>query len=222
MLRLARSYSNMLNSYVIDIDDFMQTGYIALAEATAAYDESRGKFITILPMYLKNHMRLLVGLRSYRKAHNGAVSLDEPIPGTDGEIARIDTLIDKDAVDACAAAELDDLRRIVRTAVGRLPDMQRKAIEDYYFHGRRYRRDHAEYDAAAAVRGRAILKLRRNKKLQQLVTASKTPIYRHVSLNTYRSSWDSAVELAAMQREEFLKQLKQLMIDNALAQQRHT
>lgn len=207
--REARRYVSIGGSPAVDIDDFMQTGYLALAAAVAAYDENRGSFITVLVWKLKNHMRLLCGLRGARKAHNGAVSLDEPMPGSD-EVTRGVMLVDENAEDPCDAAELDDLRRIVRTAVSRLPDKQRNTIERYYF-GHPYRRDHAAYFADSALKDSAIIRLRRDTMLRRLVAASNTTIYRHVGLSRYRSSWDSAVELAVIRREELQEEIKELM-----------
>lgn len=214
--QMARRYARIRVSPAVDMDDFMQTGYLALAAAVAAYDEGRGKFTTLLHICLRQHMQLLCGLQGARKAHNGAVSLDESIPGADGELTRAETIIDDKAVNPCEAAELEDLRRVVREAVGRLPDLQRRAVEDYYFKGLRYRLDHPAYGTEAALRGKALMKLRRDIRLKQLVTDSITPIYRHVSLNSYRSTYVSAVEWAAMKREELLKQLKKISLHEAM------
>ncbi len=210
--REARRFARIGVSPAVDFEDFMQTGYFALAAAVATFDESRGaKFLTILIWCLKRHMKLLCGLwKGYHKAHNYAISLDEPLPGLESEITRAEMLIDMDAVDPYEAAELDDLRRIVRTAVGRLPDMQRMAIERYYFHGRPHYRDISEANVESARRDAAYIRLRRDRRLKQLMMARDTIIYQHVGLKNYKSSWDSAVELAAIKREELLKEIKAL------------
>jgi len=75
--QVARRYARIRVSPAVDIDDFMQSGFLALVAAVAAYDEGRGKFTTFLYICLRQHMQLLCGLQGARKAHNGAVSLDE-------------------------------------------------------------------------------------------------------------------------------------------------
>jgi hypothetical protein len=157
-----------------------------------------------------------VGFRGHVKRITAQYPWMKSIPGADGELTRAETIIDDKAVNPCEAAEFEDLRRVVREAVGRLPDLQRRAVEDYYFKGLRYRLDHPAYGTEAALRGKALMKLRRDIRLKQLVTDSITPIYRHVSLNSYRSTYVSAVEWAAMKREELLKQLKKISLHEAM------
>ena len=209
--RTAAKYDRMKVTPAVDMEDFMQTGYVALAAAVEGYDESKSAFIGHLKPWLQSGMRRLVGLDGARKPHLGAASLDEVIPGSEGETTRGELIEDKSAKDPCVAAALEDTRRLVRAAVDRLPNKQREVIKNHYFHGLKYCEDPAGYSNAARERQKAITKLRRDKELQRLMTASKTPLYYHVSLKTYRTSWNSAVELAMIQRDELLTKIKELL-----------
>lgn len=210
--RTARKYSSMKLTAAADIDDFMQTGYVALAAAVEGYEQSKGAFVLYLMPWLRSSMRRLIGLDGARKSYIGAASLDEVIPGSEGETTRGDLIVDESAEDPCTAVALEDTRRLIRAAVDRLPDKQRSVIHFHYFNGQRYKEYPLGYHHAVREQQKAMEKLRRDKELQRLVTASMTPIYRHVSLDAYHTSWNSAVELAVIQRTELLEKINKLML----------
>lgn len=207
--RIARSYSSMKLTAAVDINDFMQTGYVALAAAVEGYEQSKGAFVGYLIPWLRTSMRRFVGLDGARRAHNGAVSLDEPLPGTE-DITRGEALRDDNATDPYEAAELQDMQRVVRAAVDRLPDKQREIIKGYYFEGKLYTTFDGSYYQVISESKKAMATLHSDKELRRLVTASETPLYHHVSLASYRTSWNSTVELAAMKRAEIMERVNEI------------
>ncbi len=207
--RLAMRYDSLRLTPAIDLDDFAQTSYIALAAAVNGYDENKGAFITYLVLYLRQAMRRLIGLDGARRAHNGSISLDEPLPGTE-DLTRGDVLRDDDAIDPTQAAEIQDMQRIVRAAVDRLPGKQRDVIRNRYFEGIAYTEDPAGFNAAINESKKAMTSLRRDRELRRLWDEYDTPLYRHVTLQSFQASWNSAVELAAMRREEIATRIDEI------------
>jgi RNA polymerase sigma factor (sigma-70 family) len=198
--RIARRYVSLELTPAVDVEDFAQTGYLALAAAVDGYDESKGAFIAYLVLHLRQAMRRLVGLDGAHKAHNQAVTLDEPLPGSDGEATREDLLEDENAVDPGEAAELSDMQRIVRAAVDRLPSGQRDVLQNHYFNGLLYTEDPTGYNAAIRESRKAMAALHRDRALRRLWEEYETPIYLHVPLVEFKSTRSSAVEKAVIRR----------------------
>ena len=214
--RIAKRYAYMGVSPAYDVDDFMQVGYFALVAAVKSYDEGKGKFSTYLHLRLRGFMRLIIWPGKRKRADDYAVSLDEIIPGSD-DIARVDALEDRDAVNPHEAAELQDLQKIVREAVDRLPFDRRETIRNHYFYGQLLNKDPDGYIAAAHKKEMGLNMLRRDPKIQRLWEEYKAPVYRHVTLSSYRVTRDSAVELAAMRREKVAQKMTKTVLGHARA-----
>lgn len=211
--RMAARYAAMKRSAAVDIEDFMQTGYIALAAAVDGYDEEQSAFISYLVICLRSFMRRLVGLDGVRKPHFMAASLDEEIPGSDGDATRGDLIPDEAAADPCEAAELSDMQQIIRAAVDRLPDGQRDAIQDHYLYctaAAETAETAASCDVARRERSRGMSRLRRDTKLRDLWELYERPIYRHVTFSEFSATWSSTVEKAVIKRERLMTQIDEI------------
>lgn len=208
--KYARRYVNVEADPAIDMEDFMQEGYIALVAAVEAYDPQKGAFLNILTLYLRKQMREFAGLHTTRRhAHRHAKSLNVPIDG-ESEDELIDFLADPDALEAFDATENADQREAVMEAIARMKDDTRPVIEARYG----IRRKALSLTQMADVLGltlhqvnrlyhKGLRELRRDGRLRRAAEEYISVCYTHVGAESFRSSWTSAVELAAMQHERY-------------------
>lgn len=79
-----------------DWEDLYQCGYLALAEAVEDYNRDRGAFLTWFGFFLQTAFAEETGYRTQRQRRDplrGAISLDDPVPGTD-DLLLSDTVAD--------------------------------------------------------------------------------------------------------------------------------
>lgn len=125
-----------------DIDDLIQSGYIALCDAVKGYQEGRGGFISYLSFYLKTEFSELARCRyeaQTKEPLNGAISLDAPayndsdndttigdtIPAADTGFEAVEDIIYNQQISA-----------ILKDAVSSIPKQQGKSIDLYYIQGK--------------------------------------------------------------------------------------
>lgn len=107
-----------------DWEDLYQCGYLALAEAVEDYNRDRGAFLTWFGFFLQTAFAEETGYRTQRQRRTsaGAISLDDPVPGTD-DLLLSDTVADPE--DRIADTEdtiwRDELHTAMLEALGALP-----------------------------------------------------------------------------------------------------
>ena len=108
-----------------DWEDLYQCGYLALAEAVEDYNRDRGAFLTWFGFFLHTAFAEETGYRTQRQRRDplrGAISLDDPVPGTD-DLLLSDTVADPE--DRIADTEdtiwRDELHTAMLEALGALP-----------------------------------------------------------------------------------------------------
>jgi len=205
--RLARRYSYI--DPAVDLDDLTQAGYLGLIEAERTYDPSRGKsWANWAAYYIRRAMREAVGINSTRvRAHLHTVSLDEPLPGRDGEEGdtRGERLKDESLPAVDEQLLKDECRIAVREAVARLEPDEGEVIELHDLEGLTYEhvgeRLGIPAKRAQQLRENAFRDLRRDKELMRAIDG-ETRFHAHKGVKAFLSDWTSVTEAAAMWRIE--------------------
>lgn len=123
---------------LLDYDDLVDWGWIALYRARQLYDPTRGAAwptyaVASIQGFLKQQLQAWYeGEAPVSLEHSGAAYGGW---GDDDAIPLTDTLADASATDPCEAAAEADLRRCVRRAVDQLPAPLCQAATLYYVHG---------------------------------------------------------------------------------------
>ena len=199
-----------------DIDDLMQAGTLGVWAAARSFDPDGGKsWAGYAKWFIKREMRALLGIATTRRrADLGAESIYSPVFASDPDSPTIEeTIEDKSLPDIDAGALAEDERRQVHEAVDRLKDeKQRDAIIAQYFAGKTQAEIGAEMGVSAQRVSRIIRdgfrKLRHDMRLREIAEIElRTPYYAKVGIVNFNSTMTSAVEYAALWREDQLNRL---------------
>ena len=199
----------------VEVEDLVQSGYLAMLEALANYDRNAGyKFITILGYWLKNAFSSACGIRSSKRdALLHSRSIYEPV-GEDQDGRELgETIADQrdDFEDADHKIYLEELQHALDNALLKLQPEQRDTINRHYFQGQNYE----EISKATGVpphtaRSREQTGLNELRKpsagLWRFVEES-TPYYLHVGKKAFNSTGTSAVEKIVLIRENIERRL---------------
>lgn len=220
-MKAAQRYALTGGAGGAELDDLIQSGYLALCEAVGYFvPDGEYKFLTYLSKCLYTAFLEAEGRRSEKQVRDPlhkAMSLDVPL----GDDPDGDTLgdIQADTVDQIEAAErriwLEQLREAVSAALKDLPEDQRAVLHRRYWNGHTYR----ELASEAGVTPVEIHK-RENKALRTLrmekykngldafeeerhraYIDERTPWYMQVGVAGFNSTGASAVERIAEIRE---------------------
>jgi len=203
----------------VEIDDLIQSGYLALCEAVARFEpDGEYKFTSYLGNCLKTAFSEAGGYRSKRQYHDplhNCASLDTPLgDDPDGE-----TLGDlqADPVDVFEDADrrmwLEQLREAVGEAFDDLPPEQREMLQRRYWDGQTLKEiGEAEGTPVQVIRTRenkALQTLRQRRRLDGFKTYidERTPWYMQVGAATFNNTHSSAVEELAVRRENMAEKL---------------
>ncbi|MBR2310507.1 MAG: sigma-70 family RNA polymerase sigma factor [Oscillospiraceae bacterium] len=193
----------------IDVEDLVQTGFFGLVDAHRSYKRERGKWSTWASMYIRNEMRLLLGVRG--KKHIEQISLDVPIREDGASLG--DLMPDGDAPELDSGVIQDELVKGVRGAVNAIEDpLVRNVIKCIYL-------KEMSYTAAADALGiekkdvsllaqkgkdRLRIKLRHIDPDLDLVTK----FHAHKGVQAFQSDLTSTVEAAVLWRENQRRLIK--------------
>lgn len=141
LLNLFRPYFPLCKKYRIETDDMLQLGLFVIIRAVKSYDPTRPyPFHAYLRYGVKLELRGLLGAsemsRREAPARMQVVSLNAPVGEGGAELQ--DNLEDVNVLSSAEKAENEDMCRIVREEVERLPGQERRAIESYYLEGKTY------------------------------------------------------------------------------------
>lgn len=162
-----------------DVQDLVQSGFLALYGACEANQPERGKFITWYALYLKTAFSEALGVRtSKRDPLQNAASLDTPLSWDDPEG---DTLADAvPGPDLIADAErrvyLEQLQEAVSALLDTLPEEEQAVIRSRYLRGQTYQATAdtlgADANAVRRLENQAMKTLRKpkvNRELRQFL-----------------------------------------------------
>ena len=197
----------------VEIEDLIQSGYLALCEAVAYFQpDGEYKFTSYLGNCLKTAFSEAGGYRSNRQYHDplhSCASLDTPL----GDDPDGDTLGDlqADPVDLIEDADrriwLEQLREAVGEALDDLPPEQRDTLRRRFWDGLTPKEiGEAEGMPVQVIRTRenkALQTLRQRRRLDGFKTYidERTPWYLRVGVEAFNSTGTSSVERITMIRE---------------------
>lgn len=125
----------------LEMDDFMQEGFLAMIQAMQKYDESRGSFQTLLIYHCRTRALRMIGVHNEKHRKDPLVyakPLDTPLPGTD------DMTLEDILEDTAAGEEIDRageridnglLHQALGDMVEQLPTIQRQVVACRYLEG---------------------------------------------------------------------------------------
>lgn len=208
----AKAYIRYFPDSIIDLDDLVQGGYLALVDAVGAYDPAGGTFLSLLMFYLKRVWREMYGLRGRREVLDNAVSLDEPIDD-DGDATRLDLLPDDRAEQAFVDVEDDVYRDQLRAALEKALDAapHGDVVRRRYFQGQTGKEIASELGVSVSRVGQCESECKRylrhgpyTRELQQFLDAN-TNFYMQVGPDSFNRTHTSAVETLVLRREDLEK-----------------
>lgn len=176
---MAVKYRTIIRQHAfVDLEDFLQCGCFALVDAVEAYNPAKGwKLSAYLNFAYKKQVYAMFGNAREGDAYifpPAPSSLNVPIENKDGhETEVMDLLEDENAGRLEEDCEKEELRRIVRAAVNKLPERERFVIRALYFEertkaeladGKRFK----DQFHVARVENTAMLLLRRDRELREL------------------------------------------------------
>lgn len=192
---------------ILEADDLVQAGYLALVDAVRRYDPNKCAFTTLLWFCTRNHFAKVAGLRGRKnRPELYTLSLDTPI-SNDGDACFGDMLADPNADfedDILAQAALRQDCADLLTEIGNLPDKQRQALTLTACDGLTAVAaakamgcsdtavKHHVDNGAAAIRSTAT---------GRRIREDRYP-FKHVGVSRFKSTRISAVEWAVLWREE--------------------
>lgn len=191
----------------VDMDDLLQAGRIAIAEAQKHFDpDSDASFKTYAYDWIRSKIRRTLGFNAAGELPPTPVSLDTPANADqpDGE-SLMDTIPDpagEDPADRIADAdEQEEIRRDVHAAVDRLPsEKSRAVINGLYFDGSRVPELAQRLECSESYIGQ--LKQTALRKLQQDQYLRRyKPDYK-VGVMSFRNTHTSSVERTILWLEQ--------------------
>ena len=195
-----------------EVEDLIQSGYIALAEAVDDYEPGRGSFISLLSFHLKTAFAEAAGIRSAKRdallyADSLNVALDDDEPDTE----KIDIIPDPAAEasfqDAEDRAFTKDLNKALRMAINALPPRKREIINEKYLQGIRTKQIAKKLGVSEnrvyQQEHEALRQMRKDAKktgLEQFVELH-TSYYKHYSIDYMKHTGSSPTEAIFFTRE---------------------
>ncbi len=141
IIMLLSKYFPMCPQYNVEPDDLIQSGYFAMLRAVEAYDpEKEFRFTSYLNLNVQNVAKEDLGLRGHKTRPRNVRSLDEPIPGMEGDgVALADTIPDEGAAEAFEDVERDVYRQqlhdTLEECLDALPEAQADTIRARFYRG---------------------------------------------------------------------------------------
>ena len=202
----------------VDVDDLIQSGFIALVDAVSAYDLKRGAFTTILGYYLRRAFNEACGTRTERAARDPihkCLSLDDPLSDDDPEGETMIDLIpapgdmEQDAVDNVYR---EQLRAAEERLLKRISVKGADIIRSTYLDGESLSSVAMRYNSTESrIRGlrdsfistlRSMARATPEGRTLRNFVEGNTDYYRQVSVDQFNRTHTSAPEGLTLRREE--------------------
>lgn len=126
----------------VELDDLLQSGYLALVKAVEGYEQTEGAFSTWLSFYLKTAFAEATGYRTEKSKMeplNQAFSLDRPLGDEADGASFVDFVSDPAATATMDSIEdklwRDQLHEAMEGALAELPDEQSAVLRCRYYEG---------------------------------------------------------------------------------------
>lgn len=209
---LAKKFIILHNRQHDDVEDYVQSGYLAMIKAINSYDPGEGVlFTTHLSSYLRNEFNEVAQIRSvYRgafKISNVAVSIETPI--ADG-LNLGDTIQDpKDYFeDPVNIIYQEQLHRTLESILQEIPEEYSGVIRERFWENNTIEqiaeKHHCKAEKVKKQHDKGMRMMRHYKYRKRLTPYEKdflTPFYRRVGLGTFNTTGLSSVEEIVMIRQ---------------------
>ena len=189
-----------INRPTIEVDDLVQSGFIAFLYAVERYDPAGGaKFSTYLCLCLKNAFGECLGIRTEKQKNdpiNWAVSLSRPLADDKDSGKLFDIVPDPDADIPMETVEVklwhDSLREAMEKALSNIPEQYADVLRMRHYQGLTLA-EVGEIRGVAAERVRqmeskGLRLLRQPKNACNLLPFYRYDFYAHTGLTTFRQS----------------------------------
>lgn len=196
----------------VELDDLIQSGYLALVDAVASYEPGEYGFLTHLKYHLMTRFAEATRYRSQRQQREtlaGSVSLDAPVSDEGRSATLGDFQEDPTAQDALEAVEdrifRDQLREAMAGVLADLPEQQRELLRLRFWEGRTLLElAEARGVAVESVRQKerkAIRELRKPKNAGRLAHFYDFNYYSGTSLGAFTATGRSVQERYLIRKE---------------------
>lgn len=203
-----------INRPTIEVDDLVQSGFIAFLYAVERYDPAGGaKFSTYLCLCLKNAFGECLGIRTEKQKNdpiNWAVSLSNPLADDKDSGKLFDIVPDPDADIPMEMVEEKlwhkQMHEAVEAALLALPDNQRQVLQMLYWQEKTLQ-EAAEvygvsYERIRQIEAKALRVLRQPKNACNLLPFYRYDFYAHTGLTAFRQSGLTVQERYVIATEE--------------------
>lgn len=195
----------------VDVEDLLQTGFLALVAAASAYDPARGSWTQIASYYVRRAYRLTIGIYDGKPhAAFNALSLNSPA-SEDADMAFIDLLEDDSQPEIDELLLKSETAAVVSSALSSMKDQSASAvIRKIDLSGFSYKDVGREFGVTSrrvrSMRRAGYHELRRNPAMKRLADSysldERTHFYKHKGVTRFRADWSSVTEDAAVWRIE--------------------
>ena len=193
--------------YAVSVEDLTQAAFIGLVKASQAFDKNAGKsWLLCKRQHITHEIYSALGLNKRNLDRPQPVSLDEPLPDTDGDITLGDLLQDDNLPDVDNALLREAIQQSVRNSISRLTDpRQRRVLMLHGIEGR-------NMDEVAEILGvdnyhalyiynRAMANLAQDNEIMASADLDdRTRFYKHKSVKAFFSDRTSVTEEAVLWR----------------------
>lgn len=209
----------------IEVDDLIQSGYIALVNAVRKYDPEQGSFTNYLTYDLLNQFQELTGRTKKQRSDllNHALSLDAPLDESDPDGRTLyDSVADEFSDNSNFAEAVDDriyteqLRKALDAALDDLPEPEAEAIRGVYYKGETLmelaEQNDISYQAIKTRHDKGLRDIRKSSHIRNLqrFLDLETNFYKSISVYRFSSTHTSATEWLVLDRDRRLKEMIQL------------
>lgn len=201
--KLCLKYKAYAENKRYELDDLVNMAWFGVERALPKYKpEMEFTFITFTKYHIINAIREGLGLRGKKEPFT--LSLDEPVPNEENEdVTRLDMLEDETAAAPFEDAEGKELARWLWDRVEKLDEKRAYVIKAYYKDGvpliEISKRLGSAHSRAAQLKNEALRALRKDREIREYCTEFA---YIHVGVTSFKSTWTSATEWAAIRLEE--------------------
>ena len=199
----------------VELDDLVQSGYLAMVKAVKTYDSAGGKFLTWLAFYLRSSFNEAQGLRtSAKNPIDRCISLDRPI-SAESEDTIGDFIPSGDNYDGVEEKIYNgELRAALERALTEIPARQAEILRKTAFEQRTIKECGSEFGVsvqrASQLRKKGLASMRRNKGLREFL-GDHLNYYSHVSKASFNSTHQSSTEQLAFRRIELERLYEEIL-----------
>lgn len=198
----------------VELDDLVQSGYLALVKAVETYEQTESSFSSWLILHLKTAFAEVTGCRTVKSKMeplNQALSLDKPL-GDEGEGASFGDLVpDPKAAATMATIEeelwLEQLHEAMEGVLSELPDEQSTVLRQRYYAQQTLVETAQQMGTTAEevrkLEGKGLKALRHYKLANRIRPFYDFDCYAGTGLSAFRHSGMSIQERYLIQQEKF-------------------